>query len=145
MDLKQIKELMKEVENSKIHRLRVKDKEGVEIEIEKAPPPPAHQHVAPMPQAHHQTVHPTEAAPKEKEKGHILTSPMVGIFYAAPSPEEPFFVKVGDQVDEDTVLCIIEAMKVMNEVKAGRKGVIAEVYADNGHPIEFGTKLFRIQ
>jgi acetyl-CoA carboxylase biotin carboxyl carrier protein len=70
---------------------------------------------------------------------------MVGTFYSAPSPEDPPFVKIGDRVNENTVVCIIEAMKVMNEVKANVKGVVKEIYLDSGQPLEFGTKLFRIE
>jgi acetyl-CoA carboxylase biotin carboxyl carrier protein len=64
--------------------------------------------------------------------------------YHAASPEDASFVKVGDRVDENTIVCIIEAMKVMNEVKAGMSGTIAEILSDNAHPVEFGTKLFRV-
>jgi len=73
-----------------------------------------------------------------------VTSPMVGTFYASPSPEDPPFVKVGDTVDKNTLMCIVEAMKVMNEVKAGVSGIVAEIMVEAGHPVEFGTKLFRI-
>jgi acetyl-CoA carboxylase biotin carboxyl carrier protein len=73
-----------------------------------------------------------------------ITSPMVGTFYSANSPEDPPFVKVGDKVDKNTIVCIIEAMKVMNEVKAGVAGTVVEILVDNGHPVEFGSKLFRI-
>jgi len=81
--------------------------------------------------------------PKEVEGRHI-TSPMVGTFYGSPSPDDPSFVKVGDTVTEDTVVCIVEAMKVMNEVKAGLSGTVTEVLVESGHPVEFGSKLFRI-
>ena len=80
----------------------------------------------------------------EQVDGKFITSPMVGTFYKTPSPEDPVFVKVGDKVEENTIVCIIEAMKVMNEVKAGVSGVIAEICLDNAHPVEFGSKLFRI-
>ncbi|NBT86256.1 MAG: acetyl-CoA carboxylase biotin carboxyl carrier protein, partial [Alphaproteobacteria bacterium] len=66
-------------------------------------------------------------------------------FYRSPSPQDPVFVKVGDHVKENTVLCIIEAMKVMNEVKAQKTGKIAEILVENMQPVEFGTKLFRIE
>ena len=69
---------------------------------------------------------------------------MVGTFYNTPSPEDPVFVKPGDKVEKHSVVCIIEAMKVMNEVKAGVAGTIVEVLVENGHPVEFGTKLFRV-
>lgn len=76
--------------------------------------------------------------------GSYVTSPMVGTFYSSPGPDQPAFVKVGDKVNENTIVCIIEAMKVMNEVKAGVSGVIAEIMADNSQPVEFGTRLLRI-
>lgn len=76
--------------------------------------------------------------------GIYITSPMVGTFYLSPGPDEPHFIKVGDKVEKDSVACIIEAMKVMNEVKAGVTGTIVEILVENGHPVEFGTKLFRV-
>ena len=74
-----------------------------------------------------------------------ITSPMVGTFYRAAVPEAPPFVDVGREVNEDTVVCIIEAMKVMNEIKAEVSGVIAEVVAENGKPVQFGQALFRVR
>jgi acetyl-CoA carboxylase biotin carboxyl carrier protein len=74
-----------------------------------------------------------------------IVSPMVGTFYRAASPESPMFADVGKEVTEETVVCIIEAMKVMNEIKAEVKGVIAEVVAENGKPVQFGQVLFRVR
>jgi len=74
-----------------------------------------------------------------------VLSPMVGTFYRAGSPESPPFVDVGKEVSEETVVCIIEAMKVMNEIKAETKGVIAEIVAENGKPVQFGQVLFRVK
>lgn len=74
-----------------------------------------------------------------------IASPMVGTFYRAASPDAAEFVDVGTQVTEDTVVCIIEAMKVMNEIKAETTGVIAEVVAENGKPVQFGQALFRVR
>ena len=74
-----------------------------------------------------------------------IISPMVGTFYRAASPESPPFIDVGQEVNEDTVVCIIEAMKVMNEIKAEVKGVIAEVVAENGKPVQFGQALFKVR
>jgi acetyl-CoA carboxylase biotin carboxyl carrier protein len=74
-----------------------------------------------------------------------IVSPMVGTFYRAGSPESPAFVDVGREVSEETVVCIIEAMKVMNEIKAETKGVIAEIVAENGKPVQFGQVLFRVK
>jgi acetyl-CoA carboxylase biotin carboxyl carrier protein len=84
------------------------------------------------------------AAPAEVTSKEIV-SPMVGTFYRAASPESPAFADVGTEVNEDTVVCIIEAMKVMNEIKAEVKGVIAEVVAENGKPVQFGQTLFRVR
>src|SRR6266404_1575288 len=74
-----------------------------------------------------------------------IVSPMVGTFYRAASPDASAFADVGTKVNEDTVVCIIEAMKVMNEIKAETSGVIAEVVAENGKPVQFGQVLFRVR
>ena len=90
----------------------------------------------------------TAAAPEAATEGGPLrdiVSPMVGTFYLAASPDAAPFVDVGKPVDEDTVVCIIEAMKVMNEIKAETSGVIAEVVAENGKPVQFGQVLFRVR
>ncbi len=87
------------------------------------------------------TAAPTPAA----STGPEITSPMVGTFYSASSPDAAPFVSVGQEVTPDTVVCIIEAMKVMNEVKAETSGVIAEVCAENGKPVQFGQALFRLK
>ena len=77
--------------------------------------------------------------------GKFVTSPMVGTLYRAPAPDAPPYVEVGTVVDEETVVCLIEAMKVMNEIKAEMKGVITEVLAENAKPVEFGQKLFAVK
>ena len=74
-----------------------------------------------------------------------IVSPMVGTFYLSPSPDSPAYVTVGQEVQEDTVVCIIEAMKVMNEIKAETRGIIVEVLAQNGKPVEFGKPLFAVR
>ena len=74
----------------------------------------------------------------------FIKSPMVGTFYASPSPDNPPFIKVGDVVREETVVCVIEAMKVMNEIKAGVSGTVKEILIENSHPVEFGSLLFKI-
>ena len=74
-----------------------------------------------------------------------IVSPMVGTFYRAGAPESPPFVDIGKEVTEETVVCIIEAMKVMNEIKAETKGVIAEIVAESGKPVQFGQVLFRVR
>ena len=87
------------------------------------------------------------AAPAEAEvkSENTINSPIVGTFYAAPSPDADCFVKIGDKVTADTVVCIVEAMKVMNEIKAEKAGVIKEVLVDNSSPVEFGQALFVIE
>jgi len=90
----------------------------------------------------------TAAAPEAAADGGPLrdiVSPMVGTFYRATSPDAASFVDVGQSVSEDTVVCIIEAMKVMNEIKAETSGVIAEVVAENGKAVQFGQVLFRVR
>ncbi len=84
---------------------------------------------------------PSEPAVPLKE----IKSPMVGTFYAAPSPEAESFVKVGQAISADSVVCIIEAMKVMNEIKAELSGTVVEVLAENGKPVQFGQVLFRLK
>ena len=84
-------------------------------------------------------------APAVAVGGIEIKSPMVGTFYSAPSPESPAFLTVGQQVTSDTVICIIEAMKVMNEVKAEVSGVVTEICAENGKPVQFGQTLFRLK
>jgi len=85
------------------------------------------------------------ASPAETEALTDIVSPMVGTFYRGASPDAQPFVDVGTKVTEDTVVCIIEAMKVMNEIKAETSGVIAEVMAENGKPVQFGQVLFRVR
>lgn len=82
---------------------------------------------------------------EEEPKGAEIVSPMVGTFYAASSPESPPYVKAGQMVDSEDVVCIIEAMKVMNEIKADVKGKILEILAEEGEPVEFGQPLFLIE
>lgn len=136
MELKQIKELMEALCKAGLSRLKLKIGQ-TEIELERkvdapAPPPPP-------PEAT------PEPPPQKEELGHCIISPIVGIFYASPAPDEASFVKAGDEVEEDSVVCIVEAMKVMNEVKAATRGRIKKVLVESGHPVEFGTKLFECE
>ncbi len=170
MELKQIKELMAAMERAGIKKASIKEKDGFEVHLERHETPTAapaqsqpmfHPVYHPPFEAHHRfpsstpphhpssgaVISPTEEPPvkEETKPGKYITSPMVGTFYSSASPDDPSFVKVGDKVDENSVVCIIEAMKVMNEVKAGIQGIVLEILVDNAHPVEFGTKLFRIQ
>ena len=93
-------------------------------------------------------VQPTSAgtlAATETDDGVFITSPFVGTFYRSPSPDEPPFVKVGDSFSVGAPLCIIEAMKLMNEIEAETEGAIVEIIAQDGKPVEFGDRLFKIK
>jgi acetyl-CoA carboxylase biotin carboxyl carrier protein len=149
MDLKYIEKLMSAMGRSGMKRIVLKQ-DGFEIELERecsvhassstpsfSTPSPSY--FAPAPQPDEQKI-----IPKEDSSSQFVTSPMVGTFYFASSPDHPPFVKLGDEISENSVVCIIEAMKVMNEVKAGVKGKIVEILVKNGDPVEFGTKIFRI-
>lgn len=163
MELKQIKELMTAMGRACIKRIVIK-KEGFELQLEREDSRVCKIN-EPLIESPEVTSLQAEAAnyrakmalsrgaelpsvipeiKKEDITATYVTSPMVGTFYSSPSPDEPSFVKVGDKIDKNQVVCIIEAMKVMNEVKAGVTGTIVEVLVENGHPVEFGTKLFRI-
>jgi acetyl-CoA carboxylase biotin carboxyl carrier protein len=98
--------------------------------------------VASLPTAAAPAAVPVEAT--EVSTAETIDAPIVGTFYTSPGPEQPAFVKVGDIVSEDTVVCIVEAMKVMNEIKAGKSGEIKKVLLSDGTPVEFGQPLFEI-
>ena len=88
---------------------------------------------------------PAAAAEPPEEELHVITSPIVGTFYRASSPQAESFVKVGSQVEQDTVVCIIEAMKLMNEIQAETTGTVAKIYVENGQPVEYGQPLFGVK
>jgi acetyl-CoA carboxylase biotin carboxyl carrier protein len=157
VDIEKIKELMRAMEETELNSLAL-TQDGFELVLERknfdfTSPLPQHSHThtyaeeAPKSTQHIvKTSLPSSSNPPAQAVNDDLfvTSPMVGTYFEAVAPGEPSFVKVGDPVDENTVVCIVEAMKVMNEVKAGIKGVVVEVMAENGHPVEFGSKLIRI-
>ena len=93
----------------------------------------------------HVAAHPAEAAPAPAANEHIIKSPIVGTFYSAPSPDAGPFVKVGDFVDAGQTVCIIEAMKLMNEIEADISGEVARVLVENGQPVEYGEPLFALR
>jgi acetyl-CoA carboxylase biotin carboxyl carrier protein len=122
---------------------RLKLQRGASVQAAGGPAPAG----APSPKAGPTAPEASPAAPRPIERDPLkdIVSPMVGTFYRAASPDTPAFVDVGKAVTEDTVVCIIEAMKVMNEIKAEMSGVIAEVVAENGKPVQFGQALFRVR
>ena len=87
----------------------------------------------------------SQPEPESEEGLHIITSPIVGTFYRAPNPESESFVNVGDHVSKGKVLCIIEAMKLMNEIESDADGVVVKIFPQNGQPIEYGEKLFALK
>ena len=109
---------------------------GVGVTAVEAPPSRA------APQA--AAASPAAKAPEAKP-GHMVTSPFVGTFYRTPAPDQPPFVEVGSVVKKGQILCIVEAMKLMNELEADVPGRIAEILAENAQPVEFGQPLFRIE
>jgi acetyl-CoA carboxylase biotin carboxyl carrier protein len=156
MDLKQIKELMAAMERAGIKKMTIKQKGGDELHLEREtdethphghPPafyPPVYTQPPQIREVEMVAKPVVTESKAEAAPGKYITAPLVGTFYAATSPDSPALVKVGDSVNENTVVCIIEAMKVMNEVKAGVSGKVAEILVENAHAVEFGTKLFRI-
>lgn len=167
MELKQLKELMSAMERTGTKRVVIK-REGVEVEVERDVQTTAvceevlpgneaslfqqeaAQHRARSTFLRHETP-PTLSNEENGSKPTLtkstdlfVTSPMVGTFYTKPAPDEAPFVKMGAVITDQSVVCIIEAMKVMNEIKARVSGTIAETLVKEGEPVEFGTKLFRI-
>jgi acetyl-CoA carboxylase biotin carboxyl carrier protein len=88
---------------------------------------------------------PTAPEPPPEPPGHVLTSPIVGTFYAAPSPDAEPYIRVGDRVQKGQVVCIIEAMKLMNEIESDVSGVVQKIYPENAQPVEFGEPLFSVK
>ncbi|MCP5540776.1 MAG: acetyl-CoA carboxylase biotin carboxyl carrier protein [Akkermansiaceae bacterium] len=125
------------------------DVEAVQRLMAMAPPAYAAPHSHPHPAAvapAHAAGHAAAAPGAEPEDGTIeITSPMVGTFYRAPGPDKADFVEVGAKVGASTVVCIIEAMKVMNEIQAEVSGTVTEVLVENGTPVQFGEPLFRVR
>ncbi len=149
MDLDVIKALMAQLEASKLKKMVYKQGD-FELHLEKeseAPPMPMPGSMSHPVKHHFEPEHELPSIKAERAAdlpGNYVTSPMVGTYYQAPASDQPAFAKVGDVVNESTVVCIIEAMKVMNEVKAGMSGTVVEVLAENAQPVEYGTRLFRI-
>jgi len=152
----QIKELVELVGRHRLHSLEI-ERAGFRLRLASEPTPtlreaaahspaasPAHAAPAPAPSA----VAVAPAAPPAAAPAtplHVVASPIVGTFYASPSPDSPPFVKVGDAVRKGQVVCIVEAMKLMNEIEADADGVIAEIYPKNAQPVEYGEPLFGLR
>ena len=153
-DIRRIIEMMKENELCEFElqdegfRIAIKRRNGDDSQIVVSPPPggaaSAPAHVAP-------TAHPVagpapEATADDHEDGFVkITSPMVGTFYHASAPDAEPFVSAGSDIEADTVVCIVEAMKVMNEIKAETSGVVRKILVENGSPVQFGQALFLVE
>ncbi|THF75906.1 acetyl-CoA carboxylase biotin carboxyl carrier protein [Cohnella fermenti] len=157
--LSEIKELIKLVDQTSVQELEIEN-EGARLAIRKPgrtevvnvqSAPVAHTYVQAPPQQPATAPSQPAAEPEAKSESasraglHPIVSPMVGTFYRAPSPDAPSFVNAGDRVHEKTVVCILEAMKLMNPLEAEVKGEIVEILAENGQLVEFGQPLFLVK
>ena len=155
MDIRKIKKLIELLEESGIAEIEIKEGEEA-VRISRMSPgalsthPPQVAHLAGAPSAAGAAPAPEAAvaespAQKPKPSEHVITAPMVGTFYASPSPGAKAFVEIGDEIKVGQVLCIIEAMKMMNQIESDKAGRIASVMARNGDPVEFGQPLFVVE
>ena len=151
MDIRKVKKLIELLEESGISEIEIREgEEAVKICRYSAPPAHAMQHIyAPTPVAVN-TVTTNQAAPSEPvaantlPAGHVVKSPMVGTLYSAPAPGAKNFVKVGQSVKVGDVLCIVEAMKMLNQIESDGTGTVKAILVENGQPVEFGQPLFII-
>lgn len=151
MDLRKLKTLIDLVSESNVSELEITEADG-KVRIVKAGATPMVmaapmvQQAAPMMAAPVAAAAPAvEAAAPVEETGHVVKSPMVGTFYRSSSPGAKPFAEVGDAVKAGQAVCIIEAMKIMNEIEADKDGVISKILVDNGQPVEYGQPLFIIE
>ena len=148
MKIQELQEIVKLMEDSGIAELS-REEENLKLSLKRECQTPAvvtvaQPVVANVPEARPASA-PVAPAPKEDKNVFIIKSPMVGTFYASPSPESAPYVTEGSQVSSETVVCILEAMKVMNEVRADCSGKIVEVLVKNGTAVEYGQPLFKVQ
>ncbi|MCE7907882.1 MAG: acetyl-CoA carboxylase biotin carboxyl carrier protein [Candidatus Omnitrophica bacterium COP1] len=165
IDIRELKRIIRLVESSGIEELEI-EQEGVRVRVRKGSgvtqtiladrflPPPAG-YPADFPRSYAASAAAQDAASTGREgvvvpedeaaqNASLIKSPMVGTFYRSPTPDAPPFIQVGSIVQPDTIVCILEAMKVMNEIKAGLHGKVTEILAENASPVEFGQPLFRL-
>jgi acetyl-CoA carboxylase biotin carboxyl carrier protein len=156
MDIRKVKKLIEMLEESNLGEIEIKEGEET-VRISRMPkgmPAPMVQHYAAAPT--HAPVGVAAAATaadapaaavgaKPRANEHVVSAPMVGTFYSAPSPGAKSFVEIGTEVKEGQVLCIIEAMKMMNQIESDKSGKVTAIMAQNGDPVEFGQPLFVIE
>jgi acetyl-CoA carboxylase biotin carboxyl carrier protein len=150
MDLRKLKTLIDLVSDSNVSELEITEAEGTVRIVKSAPAPMAMvtQMAAPVAVAAPVAAAPAPAAAPAVEAapaGHIVKSPMVGTFYRSSSPGAKAFAEVGQQVKEGETICIIEAMKILNEIEADKAGTITKILAENGQAVEYGAPLFIIE
>jgi acetyl-CoA carboxylase biotin carboxyl carrier protein len=146
MDLRKLKTLIDLVSDSNVSELEITEAEG-KVRIVKGSPMQAMQYAMPAPLAPVPAAVALEplAAAAPVETGHTVKSPMVGTFYRAASPEAKSFVEIGDSIKVGQTICIIEAMKILNEIEADRAGVVTQILCVNGQAVEYGQPLFVIE
>ena len=149
MNLKELKELITLMNEHQLVEMEL-EREGVKVRLRKAGAGGREEGIIAERMGPYQTVSPSISVPVpvdavQKMDGVEIKSPMVGTFYRAPAPEAPPFIEVGQAVEPGQVLCIIEAMKLMNEIKAEVKGKILKILVENGQPVEFGQVLFLVE
>ena len=150
MDLRKLKTLIDLVSDSNVSELEITEAEGKVRIVKSAPTPVAvvTSVAAPAVAAPVSAATPVAAAPAaepEAATGHTVKSPMVGTFYRSSSPGSKAFVEIGSQVKEGETICIIEAMKILNEIEADKTGTISQILAQNGQAVEYGAPLFVIE
>ncbi len=147
MNLKELKEMINLMNENNLVELEI-EREGLKIRIKKGIsgiPEITQEKYIIQPSGLTPAVHPTKEAEIPSIKRVEIKAPMVGTFYRTPAPDAPPFIEVGDEIEPGQVICIIEAMKLMNEIKAEIKGRVAEILVENAEPVEFGQTLFLIE
>ena len=159
IDLRYVKKLIEMLDASTVDSIEISTDKGLKIRLSKTPAgrgavtmtapvamPVAGELLRPTPPAGMPAVAPPPPAPAPAAPSTLLEvkSPMVGTYYGAPEPGAKPYVSVGDHIKKGQVLCIIEAMKIMNEIESEFDGIVREVHADNAHPVEYGQVLFRV-
>ncbi|MFA5018037.1 MULTISPECIES: acetyl-CoA carboxylase biotin carboxyl carrier protein [Methylobacter] len=145
MDIRKIKKLIEIIEESDIAELEIKEGEE-SIRISRYSAAPAAVAYAPAPVAAAPAVAASAAVPaEEKITGHVVKSPMVGTFYRSASPGTKVFTEVGQSVQVGDTLCIIEAMKILNQIESDKSGTITKILVENAEPVEYGQPLFIIE
>ncbi len=143
MELEEIKEIISFLKDTDVTELNI-EKEGFKIRIKRGYVYTPVEFAKPIKPAAESSTFEAKVL-KEEEVLHTITSPLVGTFYRASSPDAPPFVEIGSKVEKGQVLCIIEAMKIMNEIESDVSGIVRKILVENGQPVEYGEPLFLIE